>query len=589
MTYSKLASKFLPANHYSRGRSGKKICKFTPHYMAGNLTLEGCVGVWVNRDASANYGIDSNGNIACYVQEENRAWTSSSASNDNQAITVEVANISNTTGEITNAAWQSLVRLATDVCHRYNFRLNFTGNPSGSLTMHKMFSSTSCPGPWIESHIRELADTVNKNLDTGNFSYSGTASGSSSSDSSSSSTSMETTYITDPAVAYAAGITGKILFAQEDIYPYIITINEQTPDLDIDKLKSADVVGACIDIGSYFDEAHNVRPTFLNKKLERQFNQFNEKNLAVALYSTVRARNEDEVLKELKEVRLAVLRFPPNSGLWLKPVFYSSSKSVNDKLIDTYYKTLYKLGFNDQVGFYCDKSQMERFDWDKYQDNWYWWMDRHIKDVSKIHQLPSPKFFMYDNPSDEDALIAPNFDALANMSFDSSGTRSSGTETFDAGSSTGTVMVPSGLGTYCTFEKGNINWAAGSRQKSFWAKNPGVDENGMYQYNGRYVIAMTSTFGDAGSMVDIYFRNGKTLHAILGDTKNTGDAGATKWGHDGGRNMVEFIVRSDHKAGSSSSTWYGNVGAAQGWLSSWWNSNGYNSGISKVDKRGSVL
>jgi hypothetical protein len=40
-----------------------------------------------------------------------------------------------------------LVNLCVDICKRYGFRLNYTGNANGSLTEHRMFASTSCPGP----------------------------------------------------------------------------------------------------------------------------------------------------------------------------------------------------------------------------------------------------------------------------------------------------------------------------------------------------------------------------------------------------------------------------------------------------------
>lgn len=175
MTISKLSKTTILSPNYSSGRNAT-VCKFTPHYMAGDLTVEQCGEVFKprSRQASSNYGIDSSGNIACYVDEDNRAWTSSSSWNDNRAITVEVANIDNDSGEITDAAWQSLIKLATDVCHRYKFRLTYDGTKNGSLTEHNMFKDTSCPGPWIHRHLKDLANRVNKNLDSGNVDYSGT-------------------------------------------------------------------------------------------------------------------------------------------------------------------------------------------------------------------------------------------------------------------------------------------------------------------------------------------------------------------------------------------------------------------------------
>ena len=137
------------SNNYQKGRNGHKICKITPHIMAGILTGKQCaVNIFQkpNRYASANYCIGNDGDIVCNVYEEDRAYTSSSRSNDNQAITVEVSNCEiGGQWKISAAAWNSLVNLAVDVCRRYNFRLVYDGTPNGSLTRHNMFANTSCP------------------------------------------------------------------------------------------------------------------------------------------------------------------------------------------------------------------------------------------------------------------------------------------------------------------------------------------------------------------------------------------------------------------------------------------------------------
>ena len=170
MSYSNLVSEYLPASssNYTQGRRGYKICKITPHHMAGKLTAAQCANIFKNpaRQASANYGIGYNGEIACYVDEENRAWTSSNRANDCQAITIEVSN-SSTGGDwpISDASWNALVKLCVDICRRHNFRLDYDGTPNGSLTRHNMFANTNCPGPYLESKLPELARVVNAKLD----------------------------------------------------------------------------------------------------------------------------------------------------------------------------------------------------------------------------------------------------------------------------------------------------------------------------------------------------------------------------------------------------------------------------------------
>ncbi len=164
---SELASVVMLSPNCS-SRQGESVTKFTPHYMGGNCTVEVCGEIFAptSRQASSNYGIGSDGRIACYVDEGTRAWTSSSGWNDRKAITVEVANY-NDEGAITDAAWESLVALGADVCRRYGFRLEYTGDQYGSLTEHRMFASTDCPGEWLHARMGELARQVNARLDGG--------------------------------------------------------------------------------------------------------------------------------------------------------------------------------------------------------------------------------------------------------------------------------------------------------------------------------------------------------------------------------------------------------------------------------------
>ena len=170
MGFSKLCNsiELASSSNYTQGRKGYGVCKFTPHHMAGKLTGKQCARIFQNagRQASANYCIGYDGDIVGCVDENNRAWTSSNWKNDCQAITVEVSNDQiGGNWHISDAAWNSLVKLAVDVCRRHNFRLVYDGTPNGSLTRHNMFAATSCPGEYLQSRFQELADTVNKILD----------------------------------------------------------------------------------------------------------------------------------------------------------------------------------------------------------------------------------------------------------------------------------------------------------------------------------------------------------------------------------------------------------------------------------------
>lgn len=173
--YSELINGIVPASpsNYAQGRTRYgvtyRICKITPHHMSGRLTAESCGRIFQNpnRRASSNYGIGYDGQIYGYVDEENRAWTSSNWKNDIQAITIECSNADNNTSAMTDATWNSLIELCVDICQRYGFRLEYDGTPNGSLTRHNMFANTDCPGEWLQSRLPELARIVNERLDGG--------------------------------------------------------------------------------------------------------------------------------------------------------------------------------------------------------------------------------------------------------------------------------------------------------------------------------------------------------------------------------------------------------------------------------------
>ena len=139
------------------------ISKITIHHMAGNLSIETCGNVFLNpnKQASSNYGIGSDGRIACYVEEEDHPWTSANWENDDRAITIEVAN-SESGGDwpISQAAYASLISLCADICNRYGIYPYYDGTPSATLTEHCMFVATNCPGPTIHSmqvnHVIEI-------------------------------------------------------------------------------------------------------------------------------------------------------------------------------------------------------------------------------------------------------------------------------------------------------------------------------------------------------------------------------------------------------------------------------------------------
>lgn len=161
MVYSDLTDVCIPVYGKSNPRI-YEVSKITVHHMAGDLTVETCAEVFRNpsREASSNYGIGSDGRIACYVSEDERAWTSNSWWNDQYAITIEVADYDTDEWSPSDEAYESTVRLCADICNRYGIVPEYTGDQYGTFTEHMMFASTSCPGPWWHERMEEFVEDV---------------------------------------------------------------------------------------------------------------------------------------------------------------------------------------------------------------------------------------------------------------------------------------------------------------------------------------------------------------------------------------------------------------------------------------------
>ena len=163
MGYSSLTNNWIPAHssNYTPGRQ-KPIRCITIHHMAGNLSIEQCGALWQNpsRNGSSHYGIGTDGRIACYVMEENTAWTNSNWNSNCESITIETAN-DQIGGDwhVSDTALNSLIRLVADISKRNNLGKLVKGQ---NLTWHSMFTATTCPGDYLRSKLDYIVEQANK-------------------------------------------------------------------------------------------------------------------------------------------------------------------------------------------------------------------------------------------------------------------------------------------------------------------------------------------------------------------------------------------------------------------------------------------
>lgn len=166
MSNSNLATAIYKAhsNNYSTGRSGRKIEKVTIHHMAGVLTAKQCGSIFQdgNRQASSNYGIGKNGEIALFVDEANTSYADANWNSNCKSVTIECSN--NKAGgdwTVSDAVLNSLINLIADIFKRNGIKKAIKGK---TITWHSMYSATTCPGNYLRSKMDYICDKVNKKL-----------------------------------------------------------------------------------------------------------------------------------------------------------------------------------------------------------------------------------------------------------------------------------------------------------------------------------------------------------------------------------------------------------------------------------------
>lgn len=168
MAISKLAKSMLIQHNFTE-QSSKDVQHITIHHCACvNASVEGMYNSFNNaaRQASSNYFINSDGDIYCFVEEQNRAWTSSNAENDAHAITIEVANDggAETNWHISEYAFNALIDLCCDICTRYSLEATFNDTKYATFNLHRHFTATQCPGQFIYSNMNKIVDLINRRI-----------------------------------------------------------------------------------------------------------------------------------------------------------------------------------------------------------------------------------------------------------------------------------------------------------------------------------------------------------------------------------------------------------------------------------------
>lgn len=167
VSYTKISPNRTPNRNHA-------IDTITIHCVVGQCSVEtlGQVFAPTSRQASSNYGIGADGRVGMYVEEKDRSWCSSSASNDNRAVTIEVASDTTHPYKVNDKAYAALIELVADICKRNGIKeLKWKADKSligkvdqQNMTVHRWFANKSCPGDYLYNLHGDIAKKVNAKL-----------------------------------------------------------------------------------------------------------------------------------------------------------------------------------------------------------------------------------------------------------------------------------------------------------------------------------------------------------------------------------------------------------------------------------------
>ena len=179
MGNSELVS-YVRYSPFHSGRRTHAIDRITPHCVVGQCGIE-ALGAEFSRpgkNASANYGIDRDGRVGLFVDEDCVSWCSGgellteAIPNDRRAVTIECASDLEAPWAFRPVVYERLAELCADVCRRNGkTKLKWLEDRDAALayepkademllTVHRWFANKACPGDWLMERMGDLARRV---------------------------------------------------------------------------------------------------------------------------------------------------------------------------------------------------------------------------------------------------------------------------------------------------------------------------------------------------------------------------------------------------------------------------------------------
>lgn len=323
----------------------------------------------------------------------------------------------------------------------------------------------------------------------------------------------------------------------ESIKAYIATVDRKTQKLVGESLVASRVSGVMIEAGYLYDQSHMMTKAFANPLLDRQVKECQSAGLPYGLYMIGRAKNESEALSEMWWFSRYIQKHIPKYGAWIQ-LELSASKTINDRIVDTYREYLEKLGLRKKIGFYTTKDQLSKITWKDKCNDWYLWLNAHVSNLSELDGLLYPEFFMLDAANAKPRSVNTTYVNSLNPTPLAQQDVAGGT----------TITVPASVrqsgitGNYTNYTYMYGRWARSTIQyqlAEMWAKQGKPSSRNIATISGYYLAAVAPKFGTTGDVISVYLENGQQFSCILADAK--GADAQSPYGHVFGDGTVDII------------------------------------------------
>ena len=188
------------------------------------------------------------------------------------------------------------------------------------------------------------------------------------------------------------GKTGKAAINALATTPFVAALSPSfSGSINYSSLKDARVSALMFYGGELYNSSH-TKKTYANPNLHGLVKQCNEHGMPYGLYVNVRAKSEIEADAECRALYYVLAHYPPVMGIWLS-LKTNNLRSMNDRILEVYYKFIDKWGLRERCGLYLEEHQLADITWSSFQDRFYLWLIKPM-DASEVDdELVDPVMF----------------------------------------------------------------------------------------------------------------------------------------------------------------------------------------------------